>query len=109
MKVKTISRPADSRERIGDLHRVARNLDPVLHPFEKGREYTRALTATKLDRLFAKPFLAALPGHTDAIYAMDTVALNALVSGSADGELRLWSLSAKSCSWTASAHKGILN
>ena len=35
-------------------------LDPALHPFEKAREYTRALNATKLERMFAKPFLAQL-------------------------------------------------
>lgn len=34
------------------------------HPFQEAREYTRALNATKLERLFAKPFLANLTGHT---------------------------------------------
>ena len=43
---------------------VHRNLDPALHPHEKAIEYTRALNAAKLQRVFAKPFLAALP-HDD--------------------------------------------
>ena len=52
MKVKTINRAETdySRDRITDLHKVHRNLDPALHPFEKAVEYTRALNAVKLDR-----------------------------------------------------------
>jgi DDB1- and CUL4-associated factor 13 len=59
VKIKTISRTEDSytRECKGDVVKVFRNLDPALHPFEKAREYTRALQATKLDKVFAKPFL----------------------------------------------------
>jgi WD repeat and SOF domain-containing protein 1 len=45
-------------------------VDPKLHPFEKGREYTRALNAVKMDKLFSKPFLGALDGHKDGIYSM---------------------------------------
>lgn len=46
------------------------NLDPALHPFAKEREYTRALNATKLGKLFAKPFVAALSGHLDGVYCL---------------------------------------
>ncbi|KAJ3196780.1 DDB1- and CUL4-associated factor 13, partial [Entophlyctis luteolus] len=55
MKIKALSRSdADHvRATTGDIHRLARNTDPALHPFEKAREYTRALNAAKLDRLFA--------------------------------------------------------
>lgn len=71
------------------------NSDPSLHPFEKAREVTRALNAVKLERLFAKPFLGSLEGHRDGVYTMGKhyKELNALVSGSADGEVRLWNLS----------------
>ena len=31
------------------------------------REYARALVATKLSKMFGKPFLAALEGHTDGV------------------------------------------
>ncbi len=31
-------------------------MDPQLHPFEKAREYTRALNATKLDKVQMKLF-----------------------------------------------------
>jgi hypothetical protein len=49
---------------------IAGNLDPALHPFAKEREYTRALNATKLGKLFAKPFVAALSGHLDGVYCL---------------------------------------
>lgn len=67
---------------------VPRNYDPTLHPFEVCREYTRALNATKLDRVFAKPFLASLDGHRDGVNCMakHTTALSTLLSGSCDGE-----------------------
>ena len=46
-----------------DLQRVPRNHEPTLHHFEVPQEYVRALNATKLERVFAKPFLASLDGH----------------------------------------------
>jgi WD repeat and SOF domain-containing protein 1 len=47
MRVKAINRSEEAftRERSGDIHKVQRNLDPTLHPFEKAKEYTRALNA----------------------------------------------------------------
>jgi WD repeat and SOF domain-containing protein 1 len=111
MKVKTISRPEDyARERKGDIFKISRNLDPCLHPHEKAREYTRALNATKLDRMFAKPFQGALTGHADGIYSMakHPTELTTMYSGSADGEVRIWNLSNKTCTWTSRAHKSFV-
>jgi len=61
MKIKTLSRSEEAftRECKGDVVKVFRNLEPALHPFDKAREYTRALTATKLDKMFAKPLVGA--------------------------------------------------
>lgn len=66
VKVKVVSRSANEfyRETKKDLHVVQRNVDPRIHPLEKAREYTRALNAVKLDKVFAKPFVAALSDHT---------------------------------------------
>ena len=74
MKIKAISRNEEqyTRPSKGDRVRIHRNLDPALHPFEKAREYTRAVTAAKLDRMFAKPFVAALDGHTDGVFCTAT-------------------------------------
>lgn len=88
-KIKALSRSLDvhAPARQGDPAPLSRNLDPALHPFAKPREYTRALNAAKLDRLFAKPFVGALEGHIDGIYsiAKDTNRLNVVASGSGDG------------------------
>ncbi len=67
MKVKTISRNPEIYERAkpGQAHKVFHNYDPELHPFEKAREYSRTLNAVKLDRVFAKPFVANLAGHLE--------------------------------------------
>ena len=39
---------------------MQRNYDPNLHPFQVPREYTRAINAVKLERVFAKPFLGKI-------------------------------------------------
>jgi DDB1- and CUL4-associated factor 13 len=113
MKIKTISRnEADfTRQRATDAHKVYRNADPSLHPFEKAREYTRALTATKMERMFAKPFIGAMDGHSDGVHAMSTISkqLRFLASGACDGELRLWDLSRRSTVWHSRAHTGFVN
>ncbi|KAL4400760.1 Protein Sof1 [Malassezia pachydermatis] len=82
-----------------------------MHPFEKPREYTRALNAAKLDRLFAKPFVAALEGHIDGVYALarHPKRLDIMASGSGDGEIKLWDLNHQRCLYTyPRAHAGII-
>lgn len=56
-------------------------------------QYARALNAAKLDRVFAHPFVAAMP-HDDGVTCMarSPKVINSLLSGTADGELRLWDL-----------------
>ncbi|KAJ3313402.1 DDB1- and CUL4-associated factor 13 [Blyttiomyces sp. JEL0837] len=112
-KVKAISRSEEvhTRSRSGDLHKLHRNLNPIEHPFERAREYTRALNAVKLDRLFAKPFVGAMTGHRDGVYCMakHPTHLTTIISGSADGEIRLWSLQNQQTLWKSSnGHKGFV-
>ncbi len=94
--MKTISHnPQDhTKTRKNDLLKIQRNLDPILHPFEKQREYTRAVNATKMERIFAKPFVGALTGHLDGVYCMakDPSRLTQILSGSADGGMNLTDL-----------------
>ena len=88
-----------------------RNLNPELHPFEKAREYTRALTATKMERMFAKPFVGQLGrGHVDGVYclAKDLRALDRVASGSGSGEVKLWNLADRSEQLSVRAHDGIV-
>ena len=82
--------PADYiRECKSDIHKIPRNIDPSLHPFEAAREYTRALNAAKLERVFAKPFVGSLDGHTDGVNCMAKFqkSLSLLLSGSCNGEV----------------------
>ena len=88
---------------------VKRNLD--YHPFERAREYTRALNATKLERHFSKPFLGQLGrGHADGVYqlAKDPEALDRLASGSGDGIVKVWDLTSQEEVWSFKAHQGIV-
>mmetsp|Transcript_14702 Transcript_14702/g.20995 ORF Transcript_14702/g.20995 Transcript_14702/m.20995 type:complete len:456 (+) Transcript_14702:70-1437(+) len=100
MKIKTISRSSSttSRECLGDLRPQHRNYDPQHHPHQRAREYTRAVTSVKLDRMFAKPFLGSFEnGHRDGITSTcaSRNALLPFVSGAADGELRIWDLATR--------------
>jgi WD repeat and SOF domain-containing protein 1 len=112
MKIRTISRTEEDylRKSTHDITKVHRNRDPTIHPFEREREYTRALTAVKLDKIFAKPFIGALDGHRDGIHCMSTVRSNIvpLISGACDGELRVWDLSTKKVCWSIIAHTGFV-
>ena len=112
MKVKVLCRnPQDYlRQRKSDIHKIPRNLDPSLHPLEGPREYVRALNATKLDRVFAKPFVANLAGHTDGVYCMckHPKKLSILLSGSCDGEIRIWDLARQECLAAIAAHTGFI-
>ena len=112
MKVKVLSRnPADYiRERKSDIHKLPRNLDPALHPFEAPREYTLASNAVKLERVFAKPFVGTLEGHTDGIncLARNPKSLSLLLSGSCDGCVKLWNLPRREELGSINAHSGFV-
>jgi DDB1- and CUL4-associated factor 13 len=111
--VKTITRSSDTYlARKGDQPRLPRNLDPAIHPLAKAREYTRALNATKLERLFAQPFVGQLgKGHTDGVYciAKDWRRLSSVASGSGDGVVKSWDLVSREESFSVRAHEGIVN
>jgi len=74
---------------------------------QRAREYTRAVTAAKMDRMFAKPLIGNFGnGHGDAVYR-SCIARNSLLpllSGAADGTIHLWDLPTRSCVATLNAH-----
>lgn len=113
MKIKTISRSSNNYMpvRSDDSQRLPRNLDPALHPFERAREYTRALNATKLDRVFAQPFVGQLGrGHIDGVYsiAKNTRSLGHVATGSGDGVVKLWDLARQEEVLSVKAHSDIV-
>ncbi|KAL1623248.1 Protein sof1 [Neofusicoccum ribis] len=112
MKIKALSRSASDYQAPGtNVARTPRNLDPALHPFERAREYTRALNATKMERMFAQPFLAQLgKGHIDGVYsiAKDPESLQHFASGSGDGVVKVWDLTSQDEIFQASAHENLV-
>lgn len=112
MKVKALTRSVASYQAPGStVTRQPRNLDPALHPFERAREYTRALNATKLERVFAAPFIGQLGnGHVDGVYtlAKDPRSLERFASGSGDGVIKVWDLVSRAEVWQTRAHEGII-
>ncbi|KUJ15327.1 U3 small nucleolar RNA associated protein [Mollisia scopiformis] len=112
MKIKALSRPSSLAQAPGsDVQRTPRNLDPALHPFERAREYTRALNATKMERMFAAPFIGDLgKGHVDGVYTMakDPTNLQRFASGSGDGVVKVWDLTSRDETWNTSAHENIV-
>ncbi|MPC09747.1 DDB1- and CUL4-associated factor 13 [Portunus trituberculatus] len=108
-KINVLSRNPDHylRETKHDIHKVQRNYDPSLHPFEASREYKLALNSVKLERVFAKPFVGSLT-HTEGVSALcrHPSRLSCVFTGTVEGELRLWDISHKKCEWTVQAHGG---
>jgi WD repeat and SOF domain-containing protein 1 len=75
---------------------------------QRAREYTRAVTAAKLDHMFAKPLIGNLGnGHRDAVTCSATsrTSLLPFVSGSADGVVQLWDLATRTSQGEIVAHK----
>ena len=112
MKIKCLVRNPDDylRETKQDIHKMPRNYDPDLHPFEAAREYTRALNSVKLERVFAKPFIKSLDGHRDGISCMvpNPTSLSSILSGSYDGEVKIWDLPHARCVRTVQTHTGFV-
>ena len=96
VKIKVISRDSNDYQRKTntEIEKVYRNTNPRLHPFQKEREYIRALNAVKLDKFFSKPFLFALNQPTDCIKVMakNHKSLGEFASGGFDGQLIIWDL-----------------
>ncbi|XP_008800979.1 DDB1- and CUL4-associated factor 13 [Phoenix dactylifera] len=110
MKVKVISRSTDefTRERSQDLQKVFHNYDPSLRTQEKAVEYTRALNAAKLDKIFARPFVGAMDGHIDAVSCMakNPNHLKGIFSGSMDGDIHLWDIATRKTMRQFPGHQG---
>lgn len=94
-----------------DVAKLPKNMDTSVHPFERAREYKRALNAVKMERMFAQPFICQLgQGHVDGVYqlAKDPNSLNMLASASGDGVVKVWDLESREQRWHATAHANIV-
>ncbi|KAK4325021.1 hypothetical protein Pmani_004378 [Petrolisthes manimaculis] len=108
-KINVISRNPDQylRETKRDIHKVQRNYDPDLHPFEAAREYKLALNAVKLEKVFAKPFIGSLT-HTEEVSAISRhpSRLSCIFTGTVDGEVLLWDIATQKRQWQVQGHNG---
>ncbi|GAB1226242.1 hypothetical protein ENUP19_0281G0006 [Entamoeba nuttalli] len=107
-KFKLITRNVltEYKELPNDLARVQRSMKEEDHPFAQAREYKRALNATKLDKIFAKPFIGNLAGHPDGVTCITRTGneISYMASGGYDGEVRVWNVGTKQCLYTIQAH-----
>ncbi|PVG03717.1 WD40 repeat-like protein [Serendipita vermifera] len=88
---------------------VQRNTDPLAHPLARARERKRALNASKMERMFSKPFIAAFEGHEDSVCCLERIRgrLGCIASAGFDGRIVIYSLSRRSQLQTIyGAHKG---
>jgi len=112
VRVQMISRnPRDfTRETKHDIYKVFKNYDPKLHPHALQREYQRALNATKLERVFAKPFIGNMSGHGDVVSTLmrHQDKLSVIASGSYDGQIKIWNLTNRKCLRTVQAHNSMV-
>lgn len=113
MKVKTISRLGDRYVPARNTQELAtpRNLNPAVHPFERAREYTRAVTATKLERMFAQPFVGQLgDGHRDGVYqiARNYASTNQVASGDGEGVIKYWNMTSRDEALSFRGHYGMV-
>ncbi|KAL6855328.1 Protein sof1 [Amphichorda felina] len=112
MKIKALTRSVSEHQPPGsNASKQPRNLDSALHPFERAREYQRALTAVKLERMHAAPFVGQLGrGHVDGVYSLakDPNSLERVASGSGDGVVKVWDVAQKDEIWHTTAHENIV-
>eukprot|EP01094_Clydonella_sp_ATCC50884_P000142 TRINITY_DN10115_c0_g1_i1.p1 TRINITY_DN10115_c0_g1~~TRINITY_DN10115_c0_g1_i1.p1 ORF type:complete len:456 (+),score=131.58 TRINITY_DN10115_c0_g1_i1:77-1444(+) len=114
VKIKMLSRSREAyvRDTRFDVDVLQHNPSAALHPFERAKEYTRALNAAKWQKVFAKPFMGALEGHRDGVNCLAKCpwSLTSVLSGGCDGEIRLWNLATKRTRLAVEqAHKAFVN
>jgi DDB1- and CUL4-associated factor 13 len=95
MKIDSIYHSKEERrkERKNDLPVKKYSKDPIHHPLLLEREYVRSLNATKVERMLAKPFIAALSYHREGINKLvKCQSNNHFASSSYDNKVILWDL-----------------
>lgn len=98
MKIDSIYHSKESRRKEckGDRREKRFSKDPVHHPFLLEREYVRALNSTKIERMLAKPFIAALSHHREGINKLaKSYVSNNFASASYDNKVILWDLASR--------------
>jgi WD repeat and SOF domain-containing protein 1 len=68
------------------------------------------LNAAKVEKLFAKPFLAAMDTHSDGVVALakNRHNLTDMLSAAADGEIVVWNLPARKPLYLVNAYPNMV-
>ena len=110
VKISTVTRTPKSSQRSTkkDLHKISRIIGMRANPFQASRELKRASIAAKLSKIFAKPFIGAMQGHSDYVccIAKNCLNLNLLVSAGFDGEVLIWDVANRNVTERISAFEG---
>ncbi|CRG98163.1 40S ribosomal processing protein, putative [Plasmodium gallinaceum] len=87
-----------------------RSFDKNIHLFQREIEYKRALNATKIDKIFAKPLVKCLDDHDDSIRSIcvSNKNLTDLYSGSCNGFINVWNILDKKLMRKIKAHDGFV-
>ncbi|SOV11281.1 40S ribosomal processing protein, putative [Plasmodium sp. gorilla clade G2] len=91
-------------------YKHVRSFDKKIHLFQREIEYKRALNATKMDKIFAKPLIKCLDGHDDSIKSIcvSNKNLSDLYSGSCNGIINIWNVLDKKLIKKIKAHDGFV-
>lgn len=98
MKINTIYHKKEeiTKERKNDVFHVKHSKSEVHHPFMEERELVRALNYTKMERMFAKPFVTAFSYHKEGItHLVKHTKLPLFASASFDNNIIVWDFSLK--------------
>jgi len=107
-RVRTIGRSADQYVRQDLTQRTKAFHERPFQPFQLEREYSRAVTAAKLTRMFAKPFLRAMGDHVEGVYALcgHPRSVTTFASASVDGTVKIHDISTGKLLSSLEAHQG---
>ncbi|GAB64756.1 ribosomal processing protein [Plasmodium cynomolgi strain B] len=112
MEVKILHRnPEEYKNNPGaSTYKHSRNVDSNIHLFQREIEYKRALNATKMDKIFAKPLVKCLDGHDDSVRSLcvSNKSLTDLYSGSCNGFINIWNVLNKRLIKKVKAHEGFV-
>ncbi|KAI4840675.1 protein SOF1 [Plasmodium brasilianum] len=112
MEVKVLHRnPEDYKNNPGfSNYKHVRSFEKNIHLFQREIEYKRALNATKIDKIFAKPLVKCLDGHDDSIrcICVSNKNLTDLYSGSCNGFINTWNILDKKLMRKLKAHDGFV-
>ncbi|SBS80216.1 protein SOF1, putative [Plasmodium ovale] len=112
MEVKILHRNPEEYKNIKGVSNFkhTRSFDKKIHLFQREIEYKRALNATKIDKIFAKPLVKCLDGHDDSVrcICVSTTDLTDLYSGSCNGFINIWNILDKKLMKKIKAHDGFV-